>query len=114
MSYKEISLAEAVEAIILGKEVYSLHRMLKDASVGDLYESKGFLVKVQDRVDPKLQKKEKQIWPPKKDPKVIDHGKIVACYKAGRTVSWIADETGCSHQTVINHLKKEGIYKNDK
>lgn len=47
----------------------------------------------------------------KKSPqkKVVDHGKIVACYRAGRPVKWIADEVGCSDQTVYNHLKKEGL-----
>lgn len=48
---------------------------------------------------------------PKKKTKIIDHGKIVACYKGGRSVSWIADDMKISPQTVINHLEKEGIYK---
>lgn len=54
---------------------------------------------------------------PKENPqkKIIDHGKIVALYTANppRTVTWIADEIGCSVQTVINHLKKDGIYKGE-
>lgn len=48
---------------------------------------------------------------PKKKTKIIDHGKIVACYKGGRSVAWIADDMGISWQTVVNHLEKEGIYK---
>ena len=51
--------------------------------------------------------------PKKTEPKgrkLIDHGKIVACYKGGRSVSWIADEMKIAPQTVINHLSKEGIY----
>ena len=42
----------------------------------------------------------------------IDHGKIIALYTATppRSISWIADDLGCSKQTVINHLKKEGLY----
>ena len=48
---------------------------------------------------------------PKKKAKVIDHGKIVACYKGGRSPQWIADDMGISWQTVVNHLEKEGIYK---
>lgn len=48
---------------------------------------------------------------PKKKTKIIDHGKIVACYKGGRSVAWIADEMKIAPQTVINHLEKEGIYK---
>ena len=46
-----------------------------------------------------------------KGAKKIDHGKIVACYKGNRSVSWIADDMKISPQTVINHLKQEGIYK---
>ena len=110
MNYKEISLAEAVEAIFVGKEVYSLHRMLKDATVEDLYESKGFLVKVQNKVDPKLQEK-KQVWGPKKEPAKVDHNKICALYKAKWTIAKIADEMGCSEQTIRNHLDKEGLRK---
>lgn len=48
---------------------------------------------------------------PKKKTKIIDHGKIVACYKGGRSPQWIADDMKISPQTVINHLEKEGIYK---
>ena len=48
------------------------------------------------------------------DPKKkVDHGRIVALYTANppRSIEWIADDCRCSQQTVINHLKQEGIYK---
>lgn len=48
------------------------------------------------------------------DPKKkVDHGRIVALYtaKPPRSIEWIADDCKCSQQTVINHLKQEGIYK---
>ena len=48
---------------------------------------------------------------PKKKTKIIDHGKIVACYKGGRSVAWIADDMKIAPQTVINHLVKEGLYQ---
>jgi hypothetical protein len=37
----------------------------------------------------------------------------VALYTANppRSIEWIADDCKCSQQTVINHLKQEGIYK---
>lgn len=43
----------------------------------------------------------------------VDHGRIVALYtaKPPRSIEWIADDCKCSQQTVINHLKKEGLYK---
>ena len=52
---------------------------------------------------------------PPQTKKKIDHGRIVALYTADppRSLKWIADDVGCSVQTVINHLTREGIYKND-
>ena len=48
-----------------------------------------------------------------KEKKKVDHDRIVALYRANppRSVAWIADDVGCSAQTVINHLTKEGIYE---
>lgn len=40
-------------------------------------------------------------------PKKLDHGKIIACWKAGRSVAWIADEMNCSGQAVRNHIAME-------
>ena len=37
----------------------------------------------------------------------IDHGKIIALYKAGWSVAKIADEMGCTAQTVRNHIRQE-------
>ena len=75
-----------------------------DTTVRQFQQAAGFVV-------PESETKSKES--PQK--KVIDHGKIVALYTANppRTVSWIADKIGCSVQTVINHLKKEGIYKGE-
>lgn len=45
--------------------------------------------------------------------KKVDHGRIIALYTANppRSIEWIADDCRCSQQTVINHLKKAGLYK---
>ena len=43
---------------------------------------------------------------PKKRPP-LDHGKIIACWKAGRSVAWIADEMNCSDQAVRHHIAME-------
>lgn len=47
--------------------------------------------------------------PEKKTKKALDVGKMVACYKAGWSMSKIADELGCTSQTVANNLKKAGV-----
>lgn len=56
------------------------------------------------------EQKEKKTSAPKKK---VEHGRIVALYTANppRSIRWIADDCKCSEQTVINHLKQEGIYK---
>lgn len=51
----------------------------------------------------------KKAAPKKRGPKQkkLDHGKIIACWKAGRSVAWIADEMNCSDQAVRNHIAME-------
>ena len=46
-----------------------------------------------------------------KPKKKLDHGKIVACYKAGWPIQKIADEVGGTYSAVRTHLKKEGLIK---
>ena len=43
--------------------------------------------------------------------KKVDHGKLVACYKAGWPIAKIADELGCTQAAVRYRLKKEGLIK---
>lgn len=57
--------------------------------------------------EPKPEPKAKE--PAKKTKKALDVGKMVACYKAGWSMAKIADELGCTPQTVANNLKKAGV-----
>ena len=103
--YTEISMSDAMKkATQEGGGIFMIVPVTLDTTVRQFQEAEGFVI-------PEMEAK------PKENPakKVIDHGKIVALYTANppRTVSWIADEIGCSVQTVINHLKKEGIYKGE-
>ena len=118
MNLKAISLREAIDAVIEEETVYMLVRMESDTMVSDLYGADGYVV-MKEELEPepapepkpaKQSKQKKQIWEPKQDPVRIDHGKIVALYKAKWSIRKISDEIGCSQQTVINHLKKEGVY----
>ena len=65
--------------------------------------------KTEQQAEETEQKVKKTSAPKKK----VDHGRIVALYTANppRSIEWIADDCRCSQQTVINHLKQEGIYK---
>ena len=65
--------------------------------------------KPKEEPKPELKPEPKKEEPKKKPNSKIDHGKIVACYKGGRSISWIADDMKIAYQTVANHLKKEGL-----
>ena len=119
MNYKEVKMFEAVNLAMTGQEVYMLQRITSDTTIEALSGAKGFVLKTAAEAPVKKTQPEKKETPRKEESqtdgasKAIDHGKIVALYTATppRSVSWIADEMGCSAQTVINHLKKEGVYK---
>ena len=49
----------------------------------------------------------KKTAPKRSAPKRIDHGKIMALHKGRWPVAKIADEMGCSEQTVRNHIAME-------
>lgn len=60
-------------------------------------------------------KKEKKNETSEEKKPPVDHGKICALWRSGRwKIKDIAEDVGCSQQTVINHLKNEGLWKKDK
>lgn len=129
---KTVGPAEAIENALEGKEVYVLVPIGDQTTLGELKGIKEYGVLKEEPVlteygsvdleDPEdvpdlseIQDTEDKTELEKKvsAKSEIDHGKIVALYTANppRSVSWIADDIGCSTKTVINHLKREGIYK---
>jgi len=74
----------------------------------------GYQVEVeQDGMVVRIRGSEKPTEPKKPKPKPVpverkklDHGKILALSEAGWSVAKIADEMGCSEQSVRNHLEK--------
>lgn len=89
-------------------EVYMMVRLYDDTTVEELSSAEGFYVKDDEPETEQSKKTEKRggVMKP------ADHGAIVALYTANppRSVKWIADDLGITPQTVINHLKKEGLY----
>lgn len=102
MALKTINLKEAVEAAAIAETVYRLVRIYPDTTAQELADADGFVV-ITDEEEKK----------PKGWARKIDHGRIVALYTADppRSVPWIANDMGISEQTVINHLKKDGLWK---
>ena len=126
---KQITLSEAVvKALEPEQKVYMIIPVTPLTMIEELAAAAGFCCKDEKDGEPVTEvtevtrpvtevtaeeppKQEEAPKPEKKRGKQIDHGRIVAEYKAGRSIGWIADDVGCSEQTVVNHLIREGIYK---
>jgi len=106
------SFEEAAKGVRTGKEVWIITRTLVDehTSLAEFLGADDYEI-----IEPEVPEKEEpaptEEEPPKKKkfPAPVDHGKIIALYKAGWAPLAIADEMRCSLQTVTNHIKKEGL-----
>ena len=103
---KSITMGEAI--LMAGNpeaEVYMMVRVYGDTTVDELGFAEGFFVP--EKEEPKKEEKTRGGIM-----KAADHGRIVALYTANppRSIKWIADDMGITQQTVINHLKKDGLY----
>lgn len=109
---KSVDLSKAVmEAGNPLAEVYMMVRVYSDTTIGELSTAEGFYMPDNEPApepEPKKRKEEKRggVMKP------ADHGAIVALYTANppRSIKWIAEDQRISPQTVIKHLKKEGIF----
>lgn len=108
MNLKICSLADAVQNVISGQQTFMLVEITADTTLEEIGQADSFVTVAADP-EPKPKPKPATQTPKPKAavaPKV-DHGRIVALYKAGWTIPRIADDVGCSQQTVYNHLQKE-------
>ena len=103
---KFLTMAEVVPAVMEHKQTFMMIEINEYTSLGELRDADGFMT-VEKKEDPKPEPKKPKAKPKPAPKPGIDHGKIVALYKAGWKIPQIADELGCSQQTVYNHLAKE-------
>ena len=107
---KSITMEEAVRTVTDNNQAaYMLVRLYGDTEIEQLTCAEGFYV-LEEATEEEVKAEVKTLTG-----KIIDHGRICALYTANppRSVKWIADDMGITQQTVINHLKKEGIYKKE-
>ena len=101
---KQITLTEAV-AMALDQEqkVYMIIPVAPTTMIEELAAAAGFCCKDEKDGAPKEEEKPAAEKPKEKK---LDHGKIIACHKAGWPVAKIADEVGCSGPTVRAHITR--------
>lgn len=124
MKLKQITLHDAIQCA--GDEnVYIMIRLTDDTPVEQLRQADGYFVEESEELAPApVPAQVEEIQPagefthedqweetdkPTQKKGKYDVGKICALRRASWTVAKIADEIGCSEQTVRNILKREGM-----
>lgn len=113
---KQIALVDAVKRVINGHRVFMMMEIDPHTTIEDLSFSDGFIVIEEDpqpeakpEPEPKPKAKTEPKAKSKAEPKKpgIDHGKLIALWKAKWSIEKIADELGCTTTTVRNHIRQE-------
>lgn len=113
MNLKQVDLSGALEAVKNpNAQVLMLVPISADTRIAfaSLAECFGFAV-AEEEQNAAAEPEEKEPEKPKEKKQKVDHGKIIALYRAGWNISSIALECTCSTQTVRNHIEAEE--KND-
>ena len=119
MKLKQITLHDAIQCAGDGN-LYIMIRLTDDTPVEQLRQADGYFM---EEAEPAPQPEETQPagefshedqWAEEEKPNTpkkgkYDVGKICALRRASWSVAKIADEMGCSEQTVRNILKREGM-----
>lgn len=109
---KEITRAEAVERMAAEKPVFALFEIDGTMTINDLITADGFVIEAEDEEPRKASSEPRKSEKPKKANKEpvknqhYDRGKVAALTKAGWSVKQIADELGCTDNTVRYIQKK--------
>lgn len=105
--FRSCSLNEAITHIKEDRRAFMLVEIISETTVGELLDADGFMYLAPADPEPKPAQAPKTTVKKAAQKPGIDHGKIMALHKAGWSTAAIADEMGCSGQTVLNHLAKE-------
>ena len=119
---REILMPVAMEDAASGRDVYMLVEVNKDTTVGEIQKAFAFaryenVSEIPERIREAVNESEEiakaQVEIAVKRDRIetakrIDHGKIIALHNANWSTKKIAEEIGCSEQTVKNHIEREG------
>lgn len=116
---KRITRDQAIDTVVRGGvDVYMITLITSKTTLEEISTADGYFSleekeepeedpKKDPKTDPEVKTVKVKEEKPRRNAKKIDHGKILALYKAGWSVAEIADEIGCSMQTVYNYLNNK-------
>lgn len=98
MKFAKVTLASALE-MAGEKEIYILTELSDQTTLADFKKAAAYVVRIED---------DEQIPEPAEEPakKKIDHDEIIRMAQEGCTPREIAEQIGCSEQTVRNHIAR--------
>jgi DNA-binding NarL/FixJ family response regulator len=121
-TYEDITAEEAVALMMKGKPVFVIRQASTEVTIQDMIDSKSdpkvkyiALKEVEPQAESFREKTKepkagtgKNEASPSKETSDRDE-KICMLFKDGETITNIAEEAGCSYQTVCNVLKRKGL-----
>ena len=106
MKFAKVTLASALE-MAGEKEIYILTELSGDTTLADFKKAAAYVVRIED--DEQIPEPEPAEAPeePARRKSSIDHDRIMELAAAGYPPKEIAEQIGCSEQTVRNHIARE-------
>ena len=106
MKYEAIT---PVQVILSGgeNEIYMITRVTGELTLDEIRNATGFVVPIEELPEPVPVEAPEQTEEPARRKSSVDHDRIMELAAAGYPPKEIAEQIGCSEQTVRNHIARE-------
>ena len=106
MKYEAIT---PMQVFLSGKEntIYMLTKVTGTLTLDEIRNATGFVVPVEELPEPVPVETPEQTEEPARRKSSVDHDRIMELAAAGYPPKEIAEQIGCSEQTVRNHIARE-------
>ena len=104
MKFEKITMASALE-MAGNREIYILTKLSDQTTLADFKKAAAYVVQVEE--DEQIPEIEAAPEEPARRKSSVDHDRIMELAAAGYPPKEIAEQVGCSEQTVRNHIARE-------
>lgn len=104
MKYEKVTMASALE-MAGNREIYILTKLSDQTTLADFKKAAAYVVQIEE--DEQIPEIEAASEEPARRKSSVDHDRIMELAAAGYPPKEIAEQIGCSEQTVRNHIARE-------